>query len=150
MDIRPYSLADRPRCLAVFDSNTPQFFDPSERSLFETYLDRDDLSYFVMDHDGDIVGCGGYYIGEDGLMANLVWGMVRRDLHKQGLGRFLLMFRLREITKANGVQMVRVGTSQHAAAFFEKQGFKAASVQKDGYGPGIDRIEMLKKLAVCP
>ena len=60
------------------------------------------------------------------------------------------MFRLRGITKAGGVQLVSLGTSQHTAAFFEKQGFKVTSIRKDGYAPGVDRVEMMMKLSVCP
>jgi ribosomal protein S18 acetylase RimI-like enzyme len=150
MDVRAYSPADRPACLAVFDSNTPQFFDPAERRDFETFLDAVDCSYFVMEHDGAIAGCGGYAIAEDTSLASLVWGMVRGDLHKLGFGRFLLLFRLREITKAGGVQLVRLSTSQHAAPFFQKQGFKVTSIRKDGYASGMDRVEMVMKLSVCP
>ena len=62
--------------------------------------------------------------------------MVRNDLHKRGLGRFLVMFRLKEITKANA-QIVRLSTSQHTARFFEKQGFKVAGIEKDGYASGM-------------
>ena len=149
MDVRAYSPADRAACLAVFDSNTPQFFNPGERPDFEKFLDAVDCSYFVMEHDGAIAGCGGYAIAQDTSLASLVWGMVRGDLHKLGLGRFLLMFRLREITKAGGIQLVRLGTSQHTAPFFEKQGFKVTGIRKDGYASGMDRVEMVMKLSVC-
>jgi ribosomal protein S18 acetylase RimI-like enzyme len=150
MDVRAYSPADRAACLAVFDSNTPRFFDPAERRDFEAFLNRPDGFYFVMEHDGGVAGCGGYAIAEEKSLASLVWGMVRADLHKLGIGRFLLMYRLREITKAGGVQLVRLGTSQHAALFFEKQGFKVTGIRKDGYASGMDRVEMVMKLSVCP
>ena len=150
MDVRPYAPADRAAALAAFDSNTPRFFDPTERRDFETFLDAPFCPYFVMEHDGAIVGCGGYAIEEGASQASLIWGMVRNDLHKRGLGRFLVMFRLREITKANGVHHVRLSTSQHTAPFFEKQGFKVAGIEKDGYASGMDRVEMRMKLSVCP
>jgi GNAT superfamily N-acetyltransferase len=149
MDLRPYRPSDREACLAVFDSNAPRFFDASERAGFEAFLDAPDCAYFAMEHEGALVGCGGYGFEENGKTASLVWGMVRADLHRRGLGRLLLLFRLREIGKTSGVELVRVATSQLTAPFFQKQGFKAISVQKDGYAPGIDRIEMLMKLAVC-
>jgi N-acetylglutamate synthase-like GNAT family acetyltransferase len=149
MEVRPYSPADKTACLAVFDSNTPRFFDPTERAGFETFLTAPFSPYFVMEHEGAIVGCGGYAIENDNLLASLVWGMVRNDLHKRGLGRFLVMFRLREITKANGANLVRLATSQHTASFFEKQGFKVVNIEKDGYAPGMDRVEMRMKLSVC-
>ena len=149
MDIRLYSAADRPACMDVFESNAPQFFHPSERACFQAFLDAMDCAYFVIEHESRVAGCGGYAVAEDNSMASLVWGMVRRDLHRLGLGRFLLLFRLRRIRQTTSVPIVRLGTSQHAVAFFEKQGFKAVSVEKDGYAPGIDRVEMVMKLAVC-
>jgi len=61
------------------------------------------------------------------------------------LGRYLLLFRLREITKAGGIQMVHLDAPQHSAQFYEKQGFKVT-----GIASGLDRVEMVMKLAVCP
>ena len=149
MDLQPYLPDNRESCLAVFDSNTPRYFDLAEREEFESFLNQPNCSYFVMKHNDQIVGCGGYVIAEEGKLARLVWGMVRSDLHKNGLGRFLLMFRLREIAKHDGIQAVRLSTSQHAALFFEKQGFKVMGVIENGYAPGLNRIEMVKKLIVC-
>ncbi len=150
MDLRPYLPSDRSACLALFDSNVPEFFDPAERAGFESFLDRPDCRYLAMEHDGAIVGCGGYALDTEAGLASLVWGMVRRDSHKLGLGRFLLLFRLREIGKAGGIRMVRLDTSQHAAPFFRKQGFKDTGMVANGYAPGFDRIEMAMKLVVCP
>ena len=144
MDVRPYLPADRDACLAVFDSNAPDFFQSHERRDFELFLNGQDCSYFVLDHDSAIIGCGGYFITEEKSLARLVWGMVRRDWRRQGLGRFLLLFRLREITKAGGVQMVRLDAPQHSAPFFESQGFKVTHIA------GGDRVEMVMKLTVCP
>lgn len=103
-----------------------------------------------MEQESAIVGCGGFFITEDISLARLVWGMVRRDWLRQGLGRFLLLFRLREIAKAGGVQMIRLETSQHSAPFFESQGFKVVRVTKDGTAEGLDRVELTMKLTVCP
>jgi len=150
MDVRPYLPADRDACLAVFDSNAPDFFKSHKRRDFEGFLDRGAVPYFVMEHDGAIIGCGGYFVTEQKAVARLVWGMVRRDWRRQGLGRFLLLFRLRQITKAGGVEMVHLDTSPDSASFFQSQGFKLARVAKDGYAPGLDRVEMTMKLTVCP
>lgn len=149
MDVRPYLPADREACLAVFDSNTPQFFHASERTAFDQFLDSRAANYFVMEHDGNIVGCGGFAIEENPQQASLTWGMIRKDLHRNGLGRFLLMFRLREIGKASSAGMVRLSTSQHSQRFFESQGFRVLEVIPDGFASGIDKIEMAKKLSVC-
>src|SRR5712691_13268061 len=70
MDVRPYLPANRDACLAVFDSNTPDFFKSHERRHFEEFLEGPNCSYFVMDQDGAIAGCGGYFITEDKALAS--------------------------------------------------------------------------------
>ncbi len=150
MDVRPYLPVDRDACLAVFDSNTPDFFESHSRRDFEKFLDGPGGPYFVMEHDGAIIGCGGYSVEDEKAPARLVWGMVRRDWRRQGLGRFLLLFRLREITKRGGVEMVHLDAAPDSAPFFQSQGFKVASIVRDGYAAGLDRIEMTMKLTVCP
>ncbi len=129
MDIRPYQASDRAPCLEIFDSN----FDATKRPEFEQFLDNPEGPFFVMDHDGAIVGCGGY-AGE-----TLRWGMIRRDFQKLGLGRFLLMYRLRQL---EGVPTVRLTAPPNAVPFFEKQGFRIGGESPKG-------IEMVKKMNVC-
>jgi N-acetylglutamate synthase-like GNAT family acetyltransferase len=143
MDIRPYSHLDLDPCLAVFDSNSPRYLDASARRDFEEFLDQQGCPYFVMEHDGAIVGCGGFSIEPQQALARLLWGMIRFDSHKLGLGRYLLLFRLREITKAGGVQTVHLDAPQQSATFYEKQGFKVI-------GSGMNRVQMVMKLVVCP
>jgi N-acetylglutamate synthase-like GNAT family acetyltransferase len=150
MNLRPYLPTDRAACLGVFNSNVPEYFDPVERTGFEAFLDHPECRYFVMEHDDALLGCGGYAVAQQEGLASLVWGMIGRDSHKRGLGRFLLLYRLREIGKAGGIQVVRLDTSQKAEPFFRKQGFKATGVIKNGYGLGLDRVEMVMKLTVCP
>jgi N-acetylglutamate synthase-like GNAT family acetyltransferase len=141
MDVRPYWPADREACLAIFDSvGSPIGFQ--ERASFERFLERPEGPYFVMEQDGAVMACGGFEIAPEAGLATLVWGMVRRDVQKQGLGRFLLMYRLREIGKLGGVQQVRVEVLREVAGFFEGQGFKAAGVVGE-------RVELVKKLTVC-
>ena len=150
MDVRQYLPADREGCLTVFDSNMPDFFQSDERLEFEEFLNEPNGRYFVMELDSGIAGCGGYFITEDKALARLVWGMVHRDWQRKGLGRFLLLFRLREITKTGGVELVRLDTSSLSAPFFERQGFKVVRVVNDGFAPGFERVEMMMKLTVCP
>src|SRR5690348_5544432 len=102
MELRPYIESDRDACVAIFDSNAPEFFDPGSRGRFEGFLDQPRGNYFVMVHDSAVAGCGGYVAVPGENVASLVWGMVRRDLQRLGLGRFLLMYRLLEIGKLNG------------------------------------------------
>lgn len=157
MDVRPYQPADCEACLAVFDSNLPDYFAPHERAGFAKFLDSlsnsgngERSTYFVMDHDGTIAGCGGYAIGDHPNSARLTWGMVRRELQRQGLGRFLLLYRLREMTRRHStIEMVALETTPRSAPFFESQGFRIVSTTPGGYAPGLDRVEMAKRMIVC-
>ena len=142
METRPYSAVDESACLGVFDSNVPEFFTAAERADFEEFLRDPQCTYVVMEHAGEVVGCGGYYILADQISARLAWGMVRKAFHKQGLGRFLLMYRMKEVTRLAAVQTVSLTTTTQAAGFFSSQGFKV--VRAVG-----DRTEMIRKLAVC-
>lgn len=150
LEIRPYQSADRDSCLALFDANLPGgYFAPHEREDYIDFLDGLDSPYFVMEHDGAVIGAGGFHIEENGAIASFCWGQISPAFHRRGLGRLLVMYRLREIAKLPGISMVRLDTSQHTAAFFEKQGFHVVAIKKDGYAPGLDRVEMSKRLEVC-
>ena len=137
MDVRPYRPADRAACLAIFDS-----IPGRDRVKVEEFLRDPNGPYFVMEHDGEVLGCGGFVVEPDPGLAGLVWGMIRRDSHRQGLGRFLLMFRLREIGELGGIDRVRLETSATAAKLFEGQGFRVV-------GAVGNQVEMVKKLTVC-
>jgi hypothetical protein len=149
MDIRPYEAGDRASCLSVYDSLTPSFLDSTARPVFEAWLDRHDGRYFVMEHEGTVVGCGGYSLSSDQSTANLHWGMIRNSAQKMGLGRFLLMYRIREIGKAGTVGVVFAHSPRPSAGFFEKQGFRRNGVATDACSPGVAKVELIKKLTVC-
>jgi N-acetylglutamate synthase-like GNAT family acetyltransferase len=143
MDVRPYQPSDRDACLAVFDSLTPALLDPATLPAFEAWLENAGGPYFVMEHDESLVGCGGYSFSPDGTAATLQWGMVHRDSQKMGLGRFLLLYRIREIGKAGTAGLVFAHPPRASAGFFEKQGFRVNGIEKDA-------VELIKKLTVCP
>ena len=145
MDIRAYEPKDRDGCLAVFDSlEGPYFFTPEGREEFAAFLDRAESPYLVLEHDGCIVGCGGYHAEPGAAIAALHWGMIARGAQRQGLGRYLLLYRMKEIGRVPGVQMVNLGTTAGAAPFFEKFAFR--KVKEDDAG----LVTMRMKLQVCP
>ncbi|RZJ45532.1 MAG: GNAT family N-acetyltransferase [Brevundimonas sp.] len=144
---RPYTAADRAACLALFDSNAPRFFDPSERVGFEQFLDDLRWPYQVIERPdseggGRIVACGGHAVEPDGRTVSLCWGMVEQGLHGQGLGRLLTEARLAAARAEPGVTAVRLDTGQHTTGFYERFGFVIERVVKDGYAPGSDRHDM--------
>jgi len=80
------------------------------REAFAGYLDGGP-GYLVAEHDGRIVGCGG--VGE-GL---LEWGMVHGAMQRQGLGRVLLYYRMREVGELGNFEPVQVGGARGVAGF---------------------------------
>ncbi len=134
MDIRHYEDTDRAACLEICESAG------AARAEFEAFLDSGIEWFFVMEHEGAVVGCGGYSI--TGVLGILRWGMVRKEFREMGLGRFLLLYRMREIGKAGDVELVLARVPTDAAGFFLKQGFK-----KQNAGDGW--VELAKKLVVC-
>lgn len=140
MDIRTFTPADKSQCLALFDGNMPAFFDQTERAAFESWLDRPQGSYYVMEHEGRVVACGGVAL-ENPQLASLTWLIVGAGLQRQGLGKFLVFYCLRSLPPT--VTHVRLTTIPAVTGFFEKQGFHVQ--------PSSGReVEMIKKLLVCP
>jgi GNAT superfamily N-acetyltransferase len=142
MEIRPYRPEDAPACLAIFDSNTPTFFLPSERNEFVTFLAEPDGTYLVGIADDVLVACGGYWPLPHAPVAALTWGMIHRDRHRQGLGRQLLEYRLAALRQHPGLIAAVLQTSQHSATFFTRAGFVVEEVRPDGYGPGLDEYRL--------
>jgi N-acetylglutamate synthase-like GNAT family acetyltransferase len=139
MDLRTYTVDDKTQCLALFDGNMPVFFAPEERPAFAAWLDAPQGSYFVMEHEGAVVACGGIAL-ENAQLASVTWVLVRADLQRQGVGRFVVFSCLKKLPAT--VTHVRLTTIAAASGFFEKLGFHAqASAGRE--------IEMVKKLQVC-
>ena len=149
VDIRPYAATDLDACLAVFDTNVPRYFLRKEREAFRAFLDALPGPYLVLtDVAGDVVACGGHALNADEPgRADLCWGMVRQEKHRKGLGRHLIHARIDAAKRDPGVHLIALNTSQHTTGFYERFGFRVTEVERDGYGPGLDRCEMRLTLA---
>ena len=142
MIARPYEVTDRAECLRVFDSNAPWYFLPEERIPFERFLDRLPGPYFVVVDEDDLIACGGHATGRVSGEADICWTMVRRDQHGHGVGNFLLTTCVCDILAIEDIQTVRLETSQHTFPFFQRWGFVVVERVPNGFGPGLDKIEM--------
>lgn len=72
----------------------------------------------------------------------MAWGMVHSDFHNRGYGTALYNHR-RDILENNWpTHNITLATSQHTNAFYEKMGMKITLKKKDGFGPGLDQIDM--------
>ena len=145
---RTYRAEDMAGCLALFDSNTPRFFDVSERDSFVCFLEDQALRwpYQVSELDGRIVGCGGHAVEPDGASVALCWGLVDNDPHRRGLGRVLTEGRIAAARGTPGITRVILNTSQHTQGFYARFGFEVETVTPDGFAPGIDRWDMVLRL----
>ncbi|NML38849.1 GNAT family N-acetyltransferase [Chitinophaga sp. G-6-1-13] len=152
MTIRPYTAADKHACLNAFRSNMPRFFAPEELNDFDAWLDTQaqrDLAdkdksecYFVIETNGQVIGCGGYYVRPDKTTAVMTWGMLHQQYHKQGWGKQLFQYRVSIIKEVCPACTIQLDTTQHSAPFFAKMGFAVTKVTPDFYGPGLDRYDM--------
>jgi hypothetical protein len=142
LHFRPYTHADEDVCIEIFKSNTPQFFGSHELADFQKFLDTLPCPYYVVTRKNEVLACGGYGFDNTKNTVVLAWGMARRDVHKQGLGTFLLLERLKQIYKDCGDTIVDIDTSQHSRGFFERFGFEAGDVTEDYYAPGLHRVDM--------
>lgn len=147
--IRAFTPADTPVCLAVFESNMPDFFLPFERADFEAYL-HSPGAYWVVEQAGELVACGGVWqnFSRPERRAGLAWGMVRRDLHRSGLGSLLLRHRLAAL-RGMGEAECWIDTTQHSAPFYALNGFRETKRTLGGYGPGLDEVIMVRELEVA-
>lgn len=156
MKIRSYTPSDRAACLALFNSNVPVFFHPSELMLFESFLDAIERGesgkptnreehYYVLEDKDALVGCGGVCLRETGNEACMAWGMVDNALHRQGYGRELLIYRLEKMGELFPNSKVVLDTTQHSYSFFERFGFNTKKITDDFYGPGLHRYDMVKE-----
>jgi N-acetylglutamate synthase-like GNAT family acetyltransferase len=145
MKIRPYSEKDRQACLDILHENTPEFFIAEDHDSLDEFLSHPPGPYFVGEEQGRIVACGGWALDNEEVAA-LTWGMVRRGLHRRGLGRLLLRFRLDEIRKYSRAGMARLHTVQLVQGFFAKEGFTEIATVPNGFGPGLDRVTMELRL----
>jgi len=151
--IRQYAATDRQSCLSIFDSNCPKFFDPAEKKLLERWLDGRDTNtlvydssesekLYVMEVEGKVTACGGFYTLKNEKVAKLTWGMIHRNYHTKGYGKRLLVYRINVIKKEYPGYLIRLDTSQHTYKFFEKYGFAVSGVVNDGYGKDLHRYDM--------
>jgi GNAT superfamily N-acetyltransferase len=138
--VRRYRAEDREACLAVFDGNVPDFFAASERVDFAAHLESAE-SFLVLENGGVVLACGGVSVLPSG-WAVLDWGMVARAVQGQGLGRQLMLARLVLARGMPGLRGIRLETSQKTCGFYEGFGFRVQAVVRDGFGPGLDRVDM--------
>ena len=137
---RAWSREDREACLSIFDANCPSFFAPNERSDYASFLDTAPDGYEVCELAGRVVGaCGLIKQGDDG--GSLNWIMIDPDTQGAGIGS-AMMERIVSLARAAELASIDIAASHKSAAFFERFGAVARELTTDGWGPGMDRVDM--------
>ena len=140
ISFRPYSTLDREACLALVDSNCPQFFAPNERGDYETFLDHAPRGYEVGLLARRVVGAYGltaYLSGNH----RLNWILVDPNVRGLGIGS-MMMSRIVAQASALCVKRIEIAASHLSASFFARFGAIMVAETKHGWGPGIHRHDM--------
>jgi GNAT superfamily N-acetyltransferase len=134
--LREYTAEDLPACLRVYHSNEGAYFPTGRVDEFTTFLERGTSYFLVIEHENEVVGCGGLELSGDGPWAWLIHGMIHKDHQNKGLGTTLLAARLSLLEPDGQPVQVRLRAGTAAAPFYDRFGFALHSVTQNHYGPG--------------
>ena len=140
--IRGYNPNDKNDLLNLFELNSPKYFAVEEKLDFDHYLDKEIESYFVLEYDEQIVGCGGINFSDNNTIAVISWDIIHPEYQGKSLGTRLLKYRLDKLNLIQTVQKVIVRTAQHTYPFYEKQGFELIEIIEDYWAKGFDLYNM--------
>lgn len=127
--------------LKLLRLNTPDYFSETEEKDFINYLDNEAEHFYVIDENGQILGCGGFNVLENG-EGRISWDIFHPARQGKGLGGRLTQFRIQKLKEHEAVKTIVVRTSQMAFKFYEKQGFRLREVVKDYWAAGYDLYHM--------
>lgn len=137
---RPYTGADRDACLAIFQANCPGFFVPSERVDYKRFLDAVPDGYEVCEIAGRVVAAFGL-VDDDAKDVNLNWIMIDPGSQGVGIGS-AIMKRVLSLGGASQSSLIKIAASHKSAPFFARFGAVVKLHTKDGWGSGMDRVDM--------
>ena len=140
ISFRPYCHADLRACLDIFDANCPRYFAPNERDEYAAFLADAPDGYTVCELKGNAAGAFG--LSDDGDDAwRISWILMRPDAQGHGIGS-LIMERALQDARTSGARMLSIATSPRSEGFFARFGAQPVAILKDGWGPGLDRVDM--------
>ena len=140
ISFRRFAEADRDACLMIFDANCPEFFAPNERGDYKLFLDAVPNGYEVCELAGRTIAAFGL-VSDDVGVARLIWIMLDPGSQGSGVGS-IIMKRVISRSKAMQSDMLKIAASHKSAPFFAKFGAMSTLVTADGWGPGMDRVDM--------
>lgn len=144
--IRPYEKNDKSFLIELLRLNTPKYFGVEEENYFIRYLDSEIESYFVIEKNHQIVGCGGINLNLEKQFGIISWGMIHPDFFGQKLGSQLLEHRISFLKNNYNLQKIIVRTSQLVFPFYQKHGFELKEIHPDFWSKGLDMYLMEMEL----
>ena len=146
LSMRPFRPDDADACLTLFDANCPACFAANERVDFQKFLEHDPQGFLVVEFGAAIAGCFGITTSADPSKARLNWIMIDPAVQGQGLGSKMMS---RAHSQALGLRakFLDIAASQYSAPFFARFGATESLRTRDGWGPGMDRVDMQLELA---
>jgi N-acetylglutamate synthase-like GNAT family acetyltransferase len=81
------------------------------------YLETERELYYVLLYDQKIVGCGGINFADNNTIGIISWDIFHPDYQGKSLGTKLLKHRIDKLNSLEGIQKIRVRTSQFAYKF---------------------------------
>jgi GNAT superfamily N-acetyltransferase len=137
---RAYCDADNDDCTSIFDANCPEFFAPNERKDFVAFLEVGSGGYEVCEIEGKVCGAFGLFADGKDVKA-LNWIMIDPEAQGSGVGS-AIMARIIGLGRRSESRMIRIAASHKSAPFFARFGATTISSTKDGWGRGMDRVDM--------
>jgi ribosomal-protein-alanine N-acetyltransferase len=141
--IREYTFEDKEKVINLFKLNTPKYFSPQEEDDLRNYLENEIESYYILEVDGQIIGSGGINIAEDKITGKISWDLLHPYYQGQGLGTYLLKYRIDRLKEFKEIKQITVRTSQLVYRFYEKSGFKLVEQVEDYWAKGFDLYKMV-------
>lgn len=142
MEISTYKPTDKAAVLNLITLNTPSFFAIHERDELDEYLMKYIELYYIVRHQGEIVGAAGINFENNGQHATMSWDIIHPDFQGKGIGSLLVKHRFAILAGYPKVRKILSRTSQLTYPFYEKHGFTTVDTKKDHWAPGLDLYAM--------
>jgi hypothetical protein len=141
----PYQTAHQAPLITIFRQNSPKYFDPEDEASFVDFLnrftDQNFRTYFLNDQ---IIGCGGHYTTPH--KHGIAWVLFSPHSfgarHLMRYVRWIFRDIVNRIKAENVLLPIEIATTQLMAPLFSRFGFTVTSVKPNGFGPGLDEVQM--------
>lgn len=144
VSFEPYKSRHRQACIGLFEANCPEYFLPNEFDDYAAFLDGVPGYYELCLDASGVVGAYGLAI-DDASRGRVCWIMIDPAVQGHGIGTSI-MERVVRVARERDLSVIEIAASHKSAPFFAKFRAQALSTTKDGWGPGMDRVDMLLEI----